>query len=50
MSNDGKLVFIYAVIVAAMTLLYVGYEDIGLMNHARASRRRRKLTPTTNRI
>jgi hypothetical protein len=37
MSNDGKLVFIYAVIVAAMTLLYVGYEDIGLMNHARAT-------------
>ncbi len=37
MSKDGKLVFIYAVIVTAMTLLYIGYEDIGLMNHAKAT-------------
>jgi hypothetical protein len=37
MSKDGKLVLIYALIVAAMTLLYVTYEDIGLMNHARAT-------------
>jgi hypothetical protein len=37
MSRDSKLVFIYAVIVAAMTLLYVRYEDIGLINHAKAT-------------
>jgi len=37
MSKDGKLVVIYAVIIAAVTLLYVTYEDIGLMNHAKAT-------------
>lgn len=37
MSKDGKLVVIYALIVAAITLLYVTYEDIGLMNRAKAT-------------
>lgn len=37
MSKDGKLVVIYALIVAAMTLFYVTSEDIGLTNHAKAT-------------
>ena len=36
MAKDTKLVLLYSIIVAAMTLLYVGYEDFGLLNHAKA--------------
>ena len=37
MSKDAKLVLIYSIIVVAMTLAYVSYEDIGLLNHAKAT-------------
>jgi len=37
MSRDGKFVLIYSIIVAVMTLLYVGYEDLNFLNHAKAT-------------
>ena len=37
MANDGKLALFYVLIVAAMTLLYVSYEDIGQSEHSKAA-------------
>jgi len=37
MRKDSKLALTYAVVVAIMTLLYVGYENLGLTNHAGAN-------------
>ncbi len=37
MSKDAKLVLIYSIVVAAITLAYVSYEDIGLLGHAKAT-------------
>jgi hypothetical protein len=37
MTRDVKLVLIYAIIVAGMTIGYATYQDLGLMNHAKAT-------------
>jgi hypothetical protein len=37
MRRDSKLAVTYAVVVAIMTLLYVGYENLGFTNHAAAN-------------
>jgi hypothetical protein len=37
MRTDSKWVLVYSIVVAVLTLLYVGYEDLGFMNHAAAN-------------
>jgi hypothetical protein len=37
MRKDSKLALTYAVVVAVITLLYVGYENLGITNHAAAN-------------
>jgi cell division protein FtsL len=37
MTRDAKLVLVYAIIVAAMTTAYATYQDLGLVNHAKAT-------------
>lgn len=35
--TDSKWVLVYSIVVAVLTLLYVGYEDLGFMNGAAAN-------------
>jgi hypothetical protein len=37
MRTDSKWVVVYSIVVAVLTLLYVGYEDLGFMNGAAAN-------------
>ena len=37
MRTESRLVLFYAIVVAVLTLLYVGYEDLGIMKHATAN-------------
>ena len=37
MRTDSKWVLVYSIVVAVLTLLYVGYEDLGFMNGAAAN-------------
>ena len=37
MTRDGKFVLLYAIVVVLVTLLYVTYEDLGMLGHARAT-------------
>ena len=35
--TDSKWVLVYSIVVAVLTLLYVGYEDLGFMNGVAAN-------------
>ena len=37
MTKDTLLMLVYAFFVAAVTLFYVAYEDLGLLGHAKAT-------------
>jgi hypothetical protein len=37
MTKDTLMMLVYAFFVATVTLFYVGYEDLGLLGHAKAT-------------